>query len=852
MKQTEASIHEGAAVITAFFATLYRDVEDGWLVLSHPDTARVTQQGKPVLVSDWLDVAQTSWEAIGAAAAQLAHQYNVYFGVALQHPDRKPARFKRSQNSTAYLVPGLWYDLDLAYGHHAASALPATDAEALDFLRTFQSPPSLIIHSGGGLYGHWLFKEPYRITSEAEHETITQLCKQFAYTITMAGTDRGWTLDSLGDLARVLRPPGTINHKYGKPVQVLHEGAERYNPSDFDWLLALPAPAKTTHAGMAIPGQPDLVRIAEHYGCALVRKTAAELEGAQPTHGSSTGDNFNVNPSKGVWHCWRHGTGGDALALIAVCEGLLDCDQAVSGAIRGDLFKRVVTVANEQFQAGIVLESTRHWNGPTPDPGTASPDPPLPYSDYTNALAFVREHGQDLRYCYPWQVWLVWTGTHWHRDTSGAVMRRAKQTIKRRARRVEAMDDADAKALMAHIKSSLSTAKLEALVRNAQSEPGMQVQPDDLDQDLWALNCANGTLDLQTGVLRAHSQADCITKCLPTAYDPEAPCPTWDAFLWRIMGGSQGPADPETMSALALDIRQKMDDRARNMIAYLQRIVGYTLTGSTREQCMFLCHGPTKTGKSTYLATLRRLLGPYGKQTDIQTFMHKDRPEVRNDLADLAGARYVYAVESQEGKRLAEGLVKQMTGGVDGMKARFLYEELFEFQPQFKAYLGTNHLPIIKGSDDAIWERIRRIPFIVQIPKEDRDKTLEETLANELPGILAWAVRGCLEWQRLNDLHEPEPVVEAGNDYRSKMDDVGRFLTEACIVGDPETYKTQAQTLLKAYHTWCGPTTMSGKAFATLLTEKGYESKRYTTGMFWLGIGLPAPEETQQDEEANV
>ena len=158
---------------------------------------------------------------------------------------------------------------------------------------------------------------------------------------------------------------------------------------------------------------------------------------------------------------------------------------------------------------------------------------------------------------------------------------------------------------------------------------------------------------------------------------------------------------------------------------------------------------------------LRASLGPYGKQADIHTFLHKDRPEVRNDLADLAGTRYVYAVESQEGKRLAEGLVKQMTGGVDAMKARFLYEELFEFRPMFKAYLGTNHLPQIKDSDDAIWERIRRIPFTVQIPKEDRDKDLEEQLLKELPGILAWAVQGCLAWQEENDLKEPDAVLDA-------------------------------------------------------------------------------------------
>jgi putative DNA primase/helicase len=221
------------------------------------------------------------------------------------------------------------------------------------------------------------------------------------------------------------------------------------------------------------------------------------------------------------------------------------------------------------------------------------------------------------------------------------------------------------------------------------------------------------------------------------------------------------------------------------------------------------------------------------------SLLHKDRPEVRNDLADLAGARFVYAVESQEGKRLAEGLVKQMTGGVDGMKARFLYEELFEFKPQFKAYLGTNHLPIIKDSDDAIWERIRRIPFIVQIPKADRNKALEETLASELPGILAWAVRGCLEWRRLNDLQEPAPVIEATKTYRSDMDTIGRFLSECCLV-HPDT-RVKAGVLYERYKRWCdesGEAAVTLKTLGTTLDERGF-AKRISMGMVWrLGIGL--------------
>jgi hypothetical protein len=312
----------------------------------------------PALVSDWFDLAQTSWHTIAQAARRFAQRQSIYFGVALQHPSCDPSPFTRSKNSTAYIVPGLWFDLDLAYGQHAASLLPRSDAEALDFLGALPAQPSLIVHSGGGLYGYWLFKEPYGITSDVERDSMAHLARQFTYTLTTWGKERGWTLDALGDLARVLRPPGTVNHKYDALVEMLHEGPERYNPSAFDWLLDLPLPAQTSHAGVAVTGQPDLIAITGHYGTALAQKSSTELAGPHPHHGSSTGDNFNVNVEKGLWHCWRHGTGGDALALIAVCEGWLDCAQAVRGALTGALFTQTVALANQHFQAGIALGGT--------------------------------------------------------------------------------------------------------------------------------------------------------------------------------------------------------------------------------------------------------------------------------------------------------------------------------------------------------------------------------------------------------------------------------------------------------------------------------------------------------------
>ena len=360
-----ASPMPSAATIQGFLEILYAEAEQGWLVLSYPDPHG--------LKSDWFDISRTTWQAIAHAAERRARTYNVYFGVVLQQPDCDPGQFRRSRRATAYSVPGLWFDLDLAYGQHAASQLPQTDREALQFLADLPARPSLIIFSGGGLYGYWLFKEPYLITTEADREAIAHLSRQFSYTLVEAGKLHGWTLDALGDLARVLRPPGTINHKYGTLVDLIHEGQERYNLMDFDWLVPLPEPARTEHNGTGIGGQPDLVTIAEHYGTTLERKSQTELAGAHPQHGSSTGNNFNVNQTKGLWHCWRHGTGGDALALIAICEGLLSCDHAISGALQGEIFPRVVQIANDTFQADIHLDAQRRRNGSTPGPQPADP-----------------------------------------------------------------------------------------------------------------------------------------------------------------------------------------------------------------------------------------------------------------------------------------------------------------------------------------------------------------------------------------------------------------------------------------------------------------------------------------------
>lgn len=368
-------------ILEHFFTTVYGACEDGWLVLSAPEPTHLTRQGTPALRSTWFDIGRASWKKIARAAAHLAQHQTVYHSVALQHPDCEPHPWHRSKNGTAYQVPGLWFDLDLGYGQHAASTLPQSDQEALDFLHSLPARPSVILHSGGGLYAWWFFKEPCVLTTTEEREQVARLAQQFTRTLVEAGRLHDWTLDALGDLGRVLRPAGSINGKYGLPVTILEETARRYDPVDFDeWLLPLPQPVSTPQRpGTGVAGQPSLLTVAEHYGAVFSAKSHTELAGAHPQHGSSTQSNFNINPDKELWHCWRHGTGGDALTLIAVCENLLACEAARPGALTGDRFRQVLAVARDTFH--LVAREPVPWYAPAKTP--PAPVPPLALREAT-------------------------------------------------------------------------------------------------------------------------------------------------------------------------------------------------------------------------------------------------------------------------------------------------------------------------------------------------------------------------------------------------------------------------------------------------------------------------------------
>lgn len=437
-------------------------------------------------------------------------------------------------------------------------------------------------------------------------------------------------------------------------------------------------------------------------------------------------------------------------------------------------------------------------------------------TDVGNAERLVSIHGRDLHYCHPWNKWLIWDKTRFQIDNRGQITLRAIDTVATiHGEILHAVDRNEADEIARWAKSSESKGKLDAMVSIARSQPGVPKMPDELDADPYSLNVLNGTLDLRDGTIRPHDRRDLFTKAAPVEFDPDATCPSWLAFLDRIMAGNA------------------------RLIRFLQRAIGYSLTGLTTERCLFILWGSGANGKSTLLETIRTLTGDYAVTTPTDTLMvRRTETSASNDLATLKGARFVSASEAEEGRRLAESRIKNLTGG-DEITARFLYGEFFQFKPEFKIWLATNHKPIIRGSDEGIWDRIKLIPFEVRIPPEERDATLRFTLDAERAGILTWAVRGCLEWQR-DGLGAPVEVEAARSEYRSEMDILGAFIGDCCEIG--EYYREPASSLYRDYAKWCednGERPITQRSLGLQLAERGFESIKATGGQrMWTGIRL--------------
>lgn len=451
-------------------------------------------------------------------------------------------------------------------------------------------------------------------------------------------------------------------------------------------------------------------------------------------------------------------------------------------------------------------------------PPRADPDAELaelPRTDLGNGERLVARFGGGVRFCHPWGKWLHYDGRRWALDQTAAIRRLAKQAV--RAILAEAAtieDDGERRAHARWSRASEGRARVEAMLHFAAAEAGVPILPDEVDRDPWLFNVNNGTIDLRSGARRPHRREDLITKLCPIDYDPDATCPLWDRTLSLFFAG-----DAE-------------------LIDYFRRICGYALAGTVRDHILPIAYGVGNNGKSTILGTLLETLGPdYAMKAPPNLLMIRRGEAHPTELADLFGKRLVCAIETEQGRHLAEALVKELTGG-DKIRARRMREDFWEFAPSHTLIVGTNHKPAIRGTDHGIWRRIRLIPFTVRIDDRDADKSMPHRLLAERPGILAWCVRGCLDWQG-RGLETPEAVVEATADYRREQDVLGAFLEEHTI--GSESCRVKAGDLYGRYRAWAeanGEIALTQTAFGIAITERGAEKKKTNSGIWYLGLGL--------------
>ncbi|MBA7481045.1 hypothetical protein ES707_16513 [subsurface metagenome] len=452
-------------------------------------------------------------------------------------------------------------------------------------------------------------------------------------------------------------------------------------------------------------------------------------------------------------------------------------------------------------------------------------------TDVGNADRLVRDFGHLFKHNCIHDYFLIWNGKYWEKDDIGKVYSFAEHTGRNIYLEAGLIDDPkDRNNLGKWANTSQNLYRLKAMVELTKYKSNIPVRPKDLDKDKYLFNVNNGTLDLQIGKKRKHNPDDLITRIAPIDYDVSAECPNWLEFLNLTLSGNE------------------------DNIKFLQKAVGYSMIGKTSERCFFILFGDGYNGKSTFIRTISTIFGDYAMSTPTSTLMSKYQEGIPNDLARLDGPRFVSCDEGDEHQRLNAGLVKQMTGQ-DLVKARFMRGEWFEYYPEFKIWFATNHKPIIRETTRAIWDRVREIPFTVQIPEKKRVADFfEKSLLPELSGILAWCKEG-FDLYQFEGLEPPDDVKNAVLQYRNEMDVIQGFLDDFCDVNteeelgdrnelmklskyDLEQRKIYTINATDLHSRWAAETggKISRSNFGRKLMEKGFVSKRFRDGIEWFGI----------------
>jgi putative DNA primase/helicase len=422
-------------------------------------------------------------------------------------------------------------------------------------------------------------------------------------------------------------------------------------------------------------------------------------------------------------------------------------------------------------------------------------------------------YGPFIRYCHATSVWFIWDEARWLADTAGVMPRAAKRVVERLLDIAAKQKDQDRKtAIQKWARKCQSAAQQEAILKQARSERGVAIQLDEFDRNPWLLGLLNGALDLRTGRFRQPRPEDYISKVCDVRYEADATCPNWCRLLEMVLP-------------------------SREVRGYLQKVFGSALSGDTSDQKLHIFWGTGANGKSTIVQTYADMLGDYAIATPTSTLLRHERSNgIPNDLARLRGARFVYASEPDVSKSLADALIKLLTGG-DEISARFLYGEFFSFAPEFKLVLLANHKPRIPGEDEAVWRRLRLIPFEVTIPAEQRDPHFrEQKLVLERSGILNWCLEGLRLWQE-EGLLEPAEVREATAEYRRDCDEVGRFL-DACVEPSRGGFVMKSEMYDHFVRFHDGAASRSKAEFGHQLKHRGFRDANTGDARIWVDVTL--------------
>jgi putative DNA primase/helicase len=441
-------------------------------------------------------------------------------------------------------------------------------------------------------------------------------------------------------------------------------------------------------------------------------------------------------------------------------------------------------------------------------------------NDTGNAERLFKTYGENLRYIPELNRFAIWDGNFWKLDNPAntetiSLCMKVARFIPHET--TLGMNDKDFKDVLSWAKQSLSASRLNAMSALVRSLEGVTVSLREFDKNPMLLNCQNGTLNLESGEFSPHRQSDLLLHSTSVSYEKDAPCPIWlEVFLNTIMESSA------------------------DLIPYLQKIAGYSLTGLNKEQVFFYCYGVGRNGKSTLVNTIIGIMGDYAAQCESDLFMAKQfSPEGHNEqLANLQGKRIIATTEVESGKRLAPSLLKKITGG-ESIKTSRKYEHEIEFVPECKIWISGNHKLEIPDATLSIWRRVKLIPFNVIIPEERVQPDLYNDLKTEWPGILNWMIEGCKQWQ-LHGLSDSAAVRQATGQYKDEQDLIAQFIEDRCEVGFDKS--VSKSLLFTAFENWNEGQKVGRTEFGQRIKQFGSPGTigegRNNHERLWVGIDL--------------